>query len=166
MFCTACGAELQPTFHHCPKCGRPVATIIPLAPVKFSRLEKHLPTLSILWIAVGVLFLLGALPMLLVGKVGHFLIDDNQFARSVAPVVMSAVGGSLLLLAVGGILVGWGLRNYESWARKVAVVLGFLALFHPPFGTALGIYTLWVLLSEDSGAEYRRLTRQSPIIGG
>jgi hypothetical protein len=28
-----------------------------------------------------------------------------------------------------------------------------------PFGTALGIYTLWVLLPGDSEQEYRRLSR-------
>jgi hypothetical protein len=32
-----------------------------------------------------------------------------------------------------------------------------LALFHPPFGTALGIYTLWVLLSDENGSEYNYL---------
>jgi hypothetical protein len=40
-------------------------------------------------------------------------------------------------------------------------VLAILALFHPPFGTALGIYTLWVLLSDEGGAEYRRMTAAS-----
>jgi len=24
MFCNACGTELQPTFHVCPKCGKPL----------------------------------------------------------------------------------------------------------------------------------------------
>jgi hypothetical protein len=40
-----------------------------------------------------------------------------------------------------------------------AIVLGILALFHPPFGTALGIYTLWVLLPTESAAEYDRMSQ-------
>jgi hypothetical protein len=116
---------------------------------------------GMLWIIVGVLFLLCALPILLVGNVAHFVINDNPFPRMLGPVVMSALGGSLLLIAVGGILVGWGLRNHEPWARSVAVALAILALFHPPFGTGLGIYTLWVLLSDEGGAEYRRMTAVS-----
>jgi hypothetical protein len=37
-------------------------------------------------------------------------------------------------------------------------VLGVIALFHPPVGTSLGIYTLWVLMSDEGGVEYRRLS--------
>src|SRR6266852_3303715 len=49
--------------------------------------------------------------------------------------------------------VGWGLLQRQPWARTIAIVLGILALFHPPFGTALGIYTLWVLLAAESRVE-------------
>jgi hypothetical protein len=36
----------------------------------------------------------------------------------------------------------------------LGIVLGFLVLIRIPFGTALGIYTLWVLLPESSAREY------------
>jgi hypothetical protein len=36
-------------------------------------------------------------------------------------------------------------------------VLGILELVSIPFGTALGIYTLWVLLPADSESEFRAL---------
>src|SRR6266545_4884112 len=69
MFCNACGTELQPTFNVCPKCGKPVGTIASVGnPATYSRLQKHLPTLGILWIAVGVLFLIPSLAILFVGR--------------------------------------------------------------------------------------------------
>jgi hypothetical protein len=37
----------------------------------------------------------------------------------------------------------------------LALVLGFVNLIHIPFGTALGIYTLWVLLPAQSEREFR-----------
>jgi hypothetical protein len=37
----------------------------------------------------------------------------------------------------------------------LTLVLAFLALFNIPFGTALGIYTLWVLLPAGSDVEYQ-----------
>ena len=49
--------------------------------------------------------------------------------------------------------------NRERWARIPAIVVGILAIFHPPFGTALGIYTLWVLMPADAAAEYERLSK-------
>ena len=77
--------------------------------------------------------------------------------RYVAPLVLSIIGASLFVVAAGGILVGWGLLKHQPWARVAAIVLGIVSLLHPPFGTALGIYTLWVLLSDQGGAEYERL---------
>jgi hypothetical protein len=49
------------------------------------------------------------------------------------------------------------LLQSESWARILAIVLGILELVSIPFGTALGIYTLWVLLPADSESEFRAL---------
>jgi hypothetical protein len=155
LFCNSCGTELQPTFNLCPKCGKPVAH--PVRAMPRSRLRHHLPMLGMLWIVVGVLYLLPSLAILFVGSASHIVIDDNAVARTLGPVIMSALGGSLLLVGVGGILVGWGLRNCEPWARTVSIVLAILALFHFPFGTALGVYTLWVLLSDQGGSEYRQL---------
>ena len=154
MFCNACGTELQLGFNVCPRCGKPVGGSPSYAP---TRLQNHLPTVGALWIVVGSLFLLPALALFFISGVAQFLIHENGVARLLGPLVLSLIGGSILLVAVGGILVGWGLRNREPWARTAAIVLGILAIIHPPFGTALGIYTLWVLLSDEGGAEYRRL---------
>ena len=40
---------------------------------------------------------------------------------------------------------------------RVALVLGFISLFNVPFGTAVGVYTLWVLLPAQSQEEYDAL---------
>ena len=45
----------------------------------------------------------------------------------------------------------------EPWARTVALVLGFLSLFNIPFGTAIGVYTLWVLLPSQAEGEYEAM---------
>jgi len=67
----------------------------------------------------------------------------------------------LVFIATGvlGLAAGWGLLQRESWARMLAIVLGVLNLLDPPFGTSVGIYTLWVLLPGDSEREYRELPR-------
>jgi hypothetical protein len=57
------------------------------------------------------------------------------------------------------LVLAWGLFEREPWARFLGLVLGFLALLRFPLGTALGIYTLWVLLPEPSGREYERLAQ-------
>ena len=42
-------------------------------------------------------------------------------------------------------------------------MLGIIALFNLPFGTALGIYTLWVLMSPNADQEYKSLTRVATV---
>jgi hypothetical protein len=81
----------------------------------------------------------------------------ETLGRFVVPLVLSAIGGSLFIVAACGILLGWGLLRLQPWARMAAIVVGIVALLHPPFGTALGIYTLWVLLTDQGGVEYDRL---------
>ena len=44
--------------------------------------------------------------------------------------------------------------NRKPWGRTFAIVLAILQLIKIPFGTALGVYTLWVLAPAASGAEY------------
>ena len=156
MFCNGCGSELQPGNNVCPKCGKVIGD--PVSAVTRSRLENHLSTLGTLWIVVGVLFLLPALGLFFASSVAHFVIQDSVVARTLGPLLLTIVGGTILLIAVGGILVGLGLKDRKPWARVVAIVLGVIALFHPPFGTALGIYTLWVLMSDEGGIEYQRLS--------
>ena len=72
---------------------------------------------------------------------------------------MRGLGGLLLVGGVIGIVAGWGLLERQPWARMLAIVLGCFSLLDMPFGTALGIYTLWVLLPAASEEEYRRIAR-------
>jgi uncharacterized membrane protein (DUF2068 family) len=73
--------------------------------------------------------------------------------------ILRAVGGVFLVTGIIGVVAGWGLWERRSWARILAIVLAFLNLLHPPFGTAIGVYTLWVLLPAASEAEYQRMAR-------
>jgi len=73
--------------------------------------------------------------------------------------LLSFIGILILVKAAAGFLAGYGLLQREAWARILVLILGFLSLFNVPFGTALGVYTLWVLLPAISDQEYRALAR-------
>ncbi len=158
MFCPRCGTEMQPSFLACRSCGRQVGDLT--AAVAQSRLDRHLHLLGVFWIALGGLFVIPAAILMVLGSSTHFMAHFREpFGPEFGSFLMYAVGGSLLIVAAGGVCVGMGLMQHQPWARGAAIVLGVLTLFHPPLGTALGIYTLWVLLADEHGEEYRYLAR-------
>jgi hypothetical protein len=130
------------------------------AAVQSGRVQRHLRTLGILWIVVGALWIIPSLVLIGLSHNSHIVIGDDMFTHAFMPPMLFSMGSIFLIVAAGGILVGWGLMNHERWARTTAIVIGILAIFHPPFGTALGIYTLWVLLPADAATEYDRLSTQ------
>jgi hypothetical protein len=127
----------------------------PMAPTK-SRLAGHLRLLGILWIAVSAFRLVPSVTLMI-------LLDHGFFRASGAPPFVSSllevISGALLVIALAGAVTGWGLLTRQSWARIAAIVLGGLNLIDMPFGTALGIYTLWVLLPVESAEQYEQMGR-------
>jgi hypothetical protein len=160
MYCQHCGTQVQDGQKFCGQCGRAVA-IAPL-PLNDSRVARHIRLLSILWIARGALNALGGISILVFG---HIFLPFLRNAMNGVPFLdlivaaISASGWITLALAAANVAVGVGLLNYESWGRPLALVMAFLALIHPPLGTALGIYTLWVLLPSRSEQEYQKMAR-------
>ena len=65
-------------------------------------------------------------------------------------------GGSLGLFGVAMILVARLLRRHRPAGRIMALVLAFPNLVIMPFGTALGLYTFWVLLNDEARALFGR----------
>lgn len=60
------------------------------------------------------------------------------------------VGAFLIVLSLPSIIAGIGLLQGKGWARVLTLVLAALSLFSFPFGTALAIYTFWVLTDARS----------------
>ncbi|HUZ46108.1 MAG TPA: zinc ribbon domain-containing protein [Terriglobia bacterium] len=154
-FCSKCGAELAATANPPAQATSAAPAAAPFPPVQ-KRIEKHARILAILWLAASGLRLLPALGLFLLG--GGFVMHFVPFPmRAFILPIAGVLGAFLLASALAGLIAGWGLLHYRPWARVLALVLGAVSLIHFPFGTALGIYTLWVLLPTESEREYQRL---------
>lgn len=103
---------------------------------------------------LGWLYILGhALFLLIGGGVYVYTVlhaSSGAVSGEAEPV---AVLGLLTLLALPGMLAGGGLLKRKEWGRILALVVGFLALATFPVGTAIGLYTFWVLL-QASATDY------------
>ncbi len=173
MFCVHCGAAMEPQHRFCAACGKqigasaaqPAAYSHPAVIATQSSTARHLPILGILWVLRGILRLLSSLAAFYVGAAilpwmaGEFAFPMEGFWKGFLPGMIAI--GAWLNAAVGAasIAAGYGLIQREPWGRTLALVMAFLALLSVPFGAALGIYTLVVLLPARSETEYRQLAR-------
>lgn len=165
MYCSACGQPIDAYQPYCPRCGRqttPIATATP-PPWIWTRVHRHVHTLGILWVAYAawtvlhwmmvVPFLAGwfhhwGMPM------GHGLDGLYAFPFTHMPWFIPMVTMILAGRAVLSVVTGIALLRRAPWARTLALVTAFLTLIRPLTGTALAVYTLWVLLPAASGQEY------------
>jgi hypothetical protein len=115
-----------------------------------NKMEKHVHLLGVFWIVHGGLVLIGGIIIfaLLFGL--SFIPAMDSEGTTVLRVVGIIVGGLLWLLSVPKIIAGVGLLKRMEWARILTLILSFLALFNIPLGTALGIYSLAILLRDDT----------------
>ena len=162
MFCDACGTTLQPGQAFCGKCGKQIVGAVPVAQPLPARVEKHLHLLGILWFALSAVNALGGLFLLILGTALFPHLHEMKGVPPDVPVgflasLFSTLGIFVLAKAACGFVAGWGLLQRKSWARLLALVLAFISLFNVPFGTALGVFTLWALLPGSSQEEYEAL---------
>ena len=159
MFCDQCGAQLDAGQRFCNRCGKEVVGAVGIAAPRRGRVEAHVRLLGILWLALSALDLVGGGILVLLSRT-LFVDLTTQGAPGFLVPLMHALGVFSILKGVGGFLAGWGLLTRQPWARMAALVLGVVSLFFQiPFGTALGIYTLWVLLPAHSEEEYESYHR-------
>jgi hypothetical protein len=158
VYCDRCGSQLQDRQQFCGSCGKPVVPAV--SPARNGRVAHNLPVLGILWIVYSAIPLLGG------AFTAHGLPGIMPWAHGAAfswrhaPVLLPGpifglLGLWLTIMGVLGIIAGVGLLARKPWARTMVIVFGCLSLVSFPFGTALGIYTLWVLASSESGRQYR-----------
>lgn len=112
-------------------------------------MERHITVVAVLWLALGGLGFLVAL-IAFVAIVGGGALSGDMEAIAITGTVGTAIAGLLVVLSVPAVIAGIGLLKKAEWARVLTLVLSFLALMGVPFGTALGIYSIWVLLNAQA----------------
>jgi hypothetical protein len=124
------------------------------------QMEQHVTIVAWLRIAGSALVLLVAL-CACVFLPGIGLISGDPEAVTVLGFIATIAVVFLGALSLPGILAGYGLLKRKNWGRILAIVVGVLDLANFPIGTAIGIYSLWVLL-QDSASAYFALGSSTP----
>jgi len=171
QFCRQCGAQLQAA----PPSQQPAwaagsaspaypAYLQGLALAQPARVRQNLQPLGIMWCIFGVYRLISLLIAAFVlntlasgGAFGGMPDIASHMMRAMLPLIICIT----VVMASAAIVTGYALLTRKPWARILAIVLSILALLKFPFGTALGIYTLWVLAPQASGVEWDEMSRSN-----
>jgi len=170
MYCSGCGLALTPGQTICPQCGRPAAAPVPPVPGMEFQLQNYagkIKTLGVVWfIYAGLSLLWGIVGLtfagaILSGRFGPWMHgpwgDDALPPMWFGPALLHFAWMFLVVRACLAVVAGWGLLQHAPWGRIVAIVAAFLSLLKFPLGTAMGIWTLVVLLGYRNATLYEQL---------
>jgi hypothetical protein len=119
-------------------------------------MTTHVKVLGVLFIVLNALALCAALFLALGVGVATSIVgqaappEDAAIALPIIGVAGTALVVFLLAVSLPGLITGIGLLKFQPWARIVGIVLAAINLINIPFGTAVGIYALWVLLNKET----------------
>ena len=118
-------------------------------------MASHIKIVAILHIIFGALTMLIGLGLLvffggLASVIGGAAHSDEAM---VAIPIIGSIGGIICLvlciMGLPGVIAGIGMLQFRPWGRILGIIISALDLVSFPFGTALGIYGLWALLSRE-----------------
>ncbi len=159
MYCNSCGSPIGTDQAACSRCGSSI-TGARAAVAARTRVAGNVQLVAIFWFVYAIIS--GLIPMIVMlalsGAITGILRHEEPIARILAPGLFMLLAILFLVHTIISFVAGWGLYKLRPWGRTLALVVAFLALIHPPFGTLLGVYTLVVLLPVAAGDEYRQMS--------
>jgi membrane-associated protease RseP (regulator of RpoE activity) len=118
-------------------------------------MEKHINVVAALQIGLSIFNLLIAFLVFTVLKlVGGFVDDAN--GATILSIIADGLAIAFIIISVPGILAGIGLYKRKEWARILTLILSVIEIFSFPFGTAIGIYSIWALIQPETITAFGR----------
>jgi len=119
--------------------------------------SPHVDFVGILFVVWGALTALVGLSTMALGVGAASLASSmnsggGHVAAGLTAAAFFTLGVIAIIWGLGHVLIGLPLRRRRPGARLLALMAGSIDLLLLPYGTALGCYTLWVLLSEQGKA--------------
>lgn len=111
---------------------------------------RYLGIATMIYHGLSLLILLVIVPLFIGGSI---------WAVAEEPEISGLIGGIgtfiivvIVALALPGLVGGYGLLRGKQWGKVLTIIANVLTLFSFPIGTALAVYTFWVLIREDADA--------------
>ena len=156
MICMHCQNEMKLQERFCSKCGKDSAeTHPPTAHQAASRdWDMHVKVLAWIFIISAMFMAIPGLSLLLFP--GLFTMRTAFHPFPLAGPFFLMIALAFISIPAGIAIAGIGLLRYREWARVLTLIMAAFMLIGFPFGTAIGVYAFWVLLSNEGSSNYKR----------
>jgi hypothetical protein len=115
-----------------------------------SKMKKHVTVVAAIQIGFAILGLIVALALFFVMDFAKSQVGGDNTAEMVLGFLSVSLPILFGFLSTLGLVGGIGLLAYKPWARYVVIVVNALGCLNIPIGTLKGVYSLWVLLQDDT----------------
>ncbi len=117
---------------------------------------EHITLVAVLHIAWSLLLLVAGCVVFVLSGAGGLLAGEDELAY-VAVAVATLATTLLFITAAAGLVGAYGLLKRRSWGRFTLMVLSAVWLIKIPVGTAMGIYSFYVLTRVEIVEEFRQV---------
>jgi hypothetical protein len=115
-----------------------------------SKMKKHVTIVGAIHIGFGILGLIGAAVVFFALNFAKGFVANEEVPTMVLSILAVSLPLLIGFMSTLGLVGGIGLLGFRSWARYLVIVVAALGCLNIPIGTLKGVYSLWVLLQDET----------------
>lgn len=124
-----------------------------------NRMKKHVTAVAAIRLALHTLGLVGIIIAGMAVRFAFDFIPVDEIPELVMPFIQGIIFFLFVvigLISVLGIIGAVGLLANKGWARILSIVVAAVCCLNIPIGTLAGVYTIWVLLQDETIAMFKK----------
>lgn len=115
-----------------------------------SKMRKHVVVVGAIHIGFGFIGLIGAVAVFVALRFAKGFVGGEDIPQIVLGFLSVSLPVLIGFMSTLGLVGGIGLLSFQSWARYLIIVVAALGCLNIPIGTLKGVYSLWVLLQDET----------------
>ncbi len=119
-------------------------------------MKKHVTVVGAIHIGFGFLGLIAAVAVFFVLNFARGQVMGDETGEMVLSFLSISLPLLIGFLSTLGLIGGIGLFTYSPWARYLVIVVAALGCLNIPIGTLKGVYSLWVLMQDETVQLFRK----------
>jgi len=121
-----------------------------------SKMKKHVVVVGAIHIGFGFLGLIIAAGVFFILNFAREMVGGEEIPEMILGFLSVSVPLLVGVMSTLGLIGGIGLLNFQPWARYLVIVVAALGCLNIPIGTLKGVYSLWVLLQDETMKLFER----------